>query len=296
MFIDMIPKVYDSERVEQIIGQDGMEQLVGINQVMDDDTVMNDLRKGTYNVTVTIGPNYQTARQEALATLIDAAEVMPQVAQFAPDLLVKNIDSPDAQEMARRLRIPLIWQQIIQPTEEEKKTLPPKPNDPTKQLEQSLLQAKVRDMAARAVNTEGRAQTNPIEAQHLIYKTAGAHLGNLKIAHEMGNDAAAAQAEQQAASADLQQQQQQGQQDLQQQDQQHQQDIMQQGQQHQVDLGQQMQAHAADMAREEQKHTRAMARAHELHQQKLKHTDELHAKKLEQAKALAAAKPKKKAA
>ena len=39
---------------------------------------MNDLKKGSYDVTVTIGPSYQTARQETLATLIDAAEAMPQ--------------------------------------------------------------------------------------------------------------------------------------------------------------------------------------------------------------------------
>ena len=298
MFIDMIPTIYDSERVEQIIGQDGIEQMVGINQVMDDNTILNDLKKGTYNVTVTIGPNYQTARQEALATLIDAAEVMPQVAQFAPDLLVKNIDSPDAQEMARRLRIPLIWQGIIKPTEEEQKTgaIPPKPNDPTKQLETSLLQAKVRDMTARATNTEGRAQTNGLEAEHLMYKTAGAHLGNLKIAHEIGNDGLAAQAEAQASQAELQQQQQQGQQDLQQAQAQGQQQLQQGQQQHIMDMGQQHRIHLAEQAREDEKHKRGMARDHERHQQKLKHADELHAKKVQQTQQLAAMKPKKKAA
>ncbi len=298
MFVDMIPTVYDSERIEQIIGVDGMEKLVGINQVMDDDTIMNDLRKGTYNVTVTIGPNYQTARQEALATMIDAAEAMPQIAQFCPDLLTKNLDSPDAQEMSRRLRIPLIWQGVIQPTAEEQKSgaIPPKPQDPTKQLETQLLDAKVKDMQARAVNTQGRAQTNPLEQQHLLYKTAGAHLANLKLAHDMGNDRVAAQAEQQAAAVEQQQNQQQGQQDLQQQQAQGQQDLQQQGNQHVMDMTTQAHQHAAEMSRDEAKHTRQMARDHERHTQKLKHADEMHAKKLEQAKQLAAMKPKKKAA
>lgn len=298
MFIDMIPTVYDSERVEQIIGVDGVEKLVGINQVMEDDTIINDLKKGTYNVTVTIGPNYQTARQEALATMIDAAEAMPAIAQFCPDLLTKNLDSPDAVEMSRRLRIPLIWQGIIKPTDEETKTgaIPPKPQDPTKQLETQLLTAKVQDMTARAKNTQGRADTNPIEAQHLVYKTAGAHLANLKLAHEMGNDKVAAQAEQQTAALEQQQQQAEGQQNLQQQQAEGQQDLQQQGNQHMLDMATQTHAHAADMARGEAKHKREMERDHEKHQQKLKHTDELHAKKLEQARTMAALKPKKKAA
>jgi Phage P22-like portal protein len=307
MFVDMIPHTYDAERTEIIIGHDGMEKLVGLNQVMDDETVMNDLKKGAYDVTVTIGPSYQTARQETLATLIDAAEAMPMVSQFCPDLLVKNIDSPDAQEMARRLRIPLIKQGIIQPTTEEKKAgIVQAPPDPAQQLQLQLLKAKTEDMTGRAAITTSRAQVAPLEQHKLIYEVAGKHLGNLKMAHEMGNDQVAAQAEQQAAAFEQQQTQQQGQQDLQQGQQQHQQqmqqgqqqhaaDIDQQTQQHAADLAMQAQAHGHELARTEDAHRRELQRTTEKHQLALKHAGEMHTQKLAQAKALAAVKPKKSA-
>lgn len=298
MFIDMIPSVYDSERVEQIIGKDGVEQMVGINQVMQDDTIMNDLKAGTYSVAVTVGPNYQTARQEALATLIDAAEVMPQIAQFAPDLLVRNIDSPETQELSRRLRIPLIQQGIIQPNEDEKKpgAVPPKPQDPVKQLEQALLQAKVTDTQAKGQIAQGRAQASHLEGERLVYETAGKHLANIKLAKDIGDSSLAAQAEQQAAQLDMQNQQAQGQQDLQQQQAQGQQDMQQQTQQHALDMSAQVHQHAGDLQRADQLHQKTLTHTQEQHAQKLKHQGELHEQKLAHAKALAALKPKKKAA
>lgn len=283
--IDMIPSVYDAERIVRIIGQDGMEKLVTINEESGDGDILNDLKKGSYDVTVTIGPNYQTARQEMLATMIDASESIPAVAQLCPDLLVKNIDSPDAAEMARRLRIPLIQQGVIQPTEAEKKTVPPKQEDPTEQLNTQLLAAKVKEMQARAVNTQGRADTNNIEKEKLAYTAANKHLANVKLAKEIGNMDLAAQAEATAAGQDQQQAQAEGQQQLQQDQQQHQQG-----------MGQDAQAHAAEMSRQDEIHKRTMARADEAHAQKVKHADELHAKKLAHAKAVAALKPKKPAA
>lgn len=305
MMIDMIPTVYDAERIEQIIGSDGMEKMVDINKIMEDGTTLiNDLKAGSYNVTVTIGPNYQTARQETLATLIDAAEAMPAVAQFCPDLLVKNIDSPDAMEMARRLRIPLIWQGIIKPTPAEQQAgVPDQPKDPAKELEQALNQAKLKKMAADATNSEGKAQTNPLEQERLAYKTANQHLANIKLAKDIGSMDLAAQAEAQAMQTD----QQQAQQDQQQSQQQHAQGMQQDQQQHGLDIAQQVHAHAADqeietnrhqatMSRDEQKHQRDLARAAEKHALAMKHQQEKHAAQLEHAKKLAASKPKKKAA
>ena len=288
MFIDMIPTVYDSERVERIIGHDGVEKMIGINQILENDTVINDLKAGSYDVTVTIGPTFQTARQETLATLIDAASAMPQVAQFCPDLLVKNIDSPDAQEMARRLRIPLIWQGIVQPSESERTGgVPPKPQNQQQQLEQQLLQAKVADMMGKAQIAQSRAQSSGIEQHKLMLETAGKHLGNLKTASDIGDASLAAQAEAQAAG-----------QELQQNAQAHAQDMQQQGNQHVLDLNQQQQVHAADLQRADEVHRRELARMTEKHQLEIKHAGEKHEQALAQAKALAAAKPvaKKKAA
>lgn len=199
MMVDMIPSTYDAERVERIIGQDGIEKMVTLNGDGSDneDNIIHDLAQGSYDCKVTIGPSYQTARQETLATLIDAAETIPQVAQLCPDLLAKNIDSPDADEMARRLRIPLIQQGIVQPTEQEKRFLPPPPQpDPEKVAKANLAEAKVKSANAAAVIAQSKAQNAPLEAHKQVVEAAGKHLDNLLKAKDLDQPQAAEQAEQ----------------------------------------------------------------------------------------------------
>ncbi len=309
MMIDMIPTVYDAERVERIVGADDTEKLVQLNKMHKDDhgnDIIYDLKTGAYDVTVTIGPSYQTARQETLATLIDAAQSIPSVAQFCPDLLVKNIDSPDAQEMARRLRIPLIKQGVIKPTEGEKAAGLPPP-DPVQQANQQMLMAKAQKMVADAKIAGSKAGNVGLETEHLGLKVAGQHLGNLKVAHEIGNDNAAAQAEAQVSQQEMQQQQAQGQQDLRQQSQAHAQDLQHQQQQQQLDLQQQGQQHILDATTQAHEHTlgmvtaarehqQAIQHANEMHELKKKHAGELNEQKVQHARALAAVKPKKSSA
>jgi hypothetical protein len=305
MMVDMIPSVYDAERVERTIGHDGIEKLITINQTMDGGDIINDLKKGSYDVTTTIGPSYQTARQETLQALIDASEAIPTVAQFCPDLLVANIDSPDAQEMARRLRIPLIQQGIVMPTESEKKTVPkPPPPDPMIQLEQQLAQAKLTGMSSKNQVDASRAQMSGVEQHKLMLETAGRHLANIKMVGDTKN---AAQAGQDAAAAEAQERQQdhqESQQDLQQTAQKHaqaqaqgqqqqQQALQQQAQNHVADLSDQARNHVLDLHRQSEAHRHEVSRTQEKHAQAIKHAEEKHAQALKHAKALAAATPKK---
>jgi hypothetical protein len=162
--------------------------------------IINDLKKGKYDCTVTIGPSFQTARQETLQTLIDAAGAIPAVAQLCPDLLAKNIDSPDAAEMARRLRIPLIQQGIIQPTEQEAKQVPQKQPDPMQQLEMSIATSKAQRGAAEARIAVSKASASHLEGERLMYETAGKHLANLLAAKKLGEPTAAQEAESIATS------------------------------------------------------------------------------------------------
>jgi hypothetical protein len=195
LFIDMIPTVYDTERVIRILGADFSEQVARINQENPEDAgnLINDLKKGRYDVTVTIGPNFQTQRQETLQILLEAAESIPLVAQYCPDLLAKNLDSPDAHEMARRLRIPLIQQGIVKPSEGEN-VPPPKP-DPMKQLEQALAQAKLQKLGADTTIAQSKAGMSHMEGLRVMYETAGRHLANELAAKKLREPGAAEEAE-----------------------------------------------------------------------------------------------------
>lgn len=290
--IDMIPTIYDAERVVRIVGNDEIEKMVKIN-TQDDESgdIIHDLKRGAYSCKVNIGPSYQTARQEALATLIDAAEAIPMVAQFAPDLLAKNIDIPDADELTRRLRIPLIKQGIVQPTDQEKQNMPQPQPSPQEQMQKAQLQRELalarRDTAAADIQ-EHKAGWLPIETHKLMYETAGKHLSNLKTGADLGSAQIAQQAEaqsgmddHQANMADLAHKQVSGMQNL-----------HQANQQHTADQARQDEIHRMDMERQDQAHKAEMRRTHEKHQQGLQHAKELGEAKVAQAKAIAAAKPK----
>jgi len=112
--IDLAPKIYDTERIARIIGEDGEVALARVNpqqaepvrKIVDEDGVV--LEKiynfgvGKYDVCVTTGPSYMTKRQEALEGMSVLLQSNPQLWQVAGDLFVKNMDWPGAQEMSKR--------------------------------------------------------------------------------------------------------------------------------------------------------------------------------------------------
>jgi hypothetical protein len=112
--VDMIPKIYDTERIARIVGLDGEVEMVKINpeqpepvkEIRDETGLL--IEKiynpgvGTYDVVVTTGPSYMTKRQESLDAMSQLLQGNPQLWAVAGDLFVKNMDWPGAQEMAAR--------------------------------------------------------------------------------------------------------------------------------------------------------------------------------------------------
>ena len=114
--VDLIPKIYDTQRIARIIGIDGETKNVRIdpNQPMPVRKVVDDqgivIEKiynpsvGKYDVIVTTGPSYMTKRQESMEAMSQILQGNPQLWAVAGDLFVKNMDWPGAQEMAKRLQ------------------------------------------------------------------------------------------------------------------------------------------------------------------------------------------------
>jgi hypothetical protein len=112
--VDLIPKIYDTERVARIIGLDGEVGMVKINPMQPEP--VREIRDqnggviekiynpsvGVYDVCVTTGPGYMTKRQEALDAMSMLLQSNPQLWTVAGDLFIKNMDWPGAQEMAAR--------------------------------------------------------------------------------------------------------------------------------------------------------------------------------------------------
>lgn len=106
VLVEKIPLIYDTPRAARIIGEDGEQKIVLLNQIFEENGQQKqfNLSAGKYDVTVDTGPSFQTKRQEALASMGELTRAYPQFAQFAGDLMVKSMDWPGASEIAERLK------------------------------------------------------------------------------------------------------------------------------------------------------------------------------------------------
>ena len=113
--VDMIPKIYDTQRIARIVGLDGEVSMVKLNpdqpepvkKIQDENGIV--LEKiynpnvGKYDVVVTTGPSYSTRRQETREEMAQLLQGNPALMQIAGDLFVKAMDWPGADELAKRL-------------------------------------------------------------------------------------------------------------------------------------------------------------------------------------------------
>jgi hypothetical protein len=124
IILDLIPKIYDSQRVMRIIGADGKADLVNINEPKQDAqgvyTIMHDMTVGEYDVVMDTGPGYNSKRQEAVEAMVDMLKVDPALMQQAGDLIFRNMDFPGADIIADRLAAANPMAQI-----DEKSPVPP---------------------------------------------------------------------------------------------------------------------------------------------------------------------------
>jgi hypothetical protein len=101
--LDLIPKIYDTERVMRIIGDDGKPELLTINQVDSVGRVLNDISVGQYDVVMETGPGYNSKRQEAVDNMLPLLSAAPDLMKVAGDLVFRNMDWPGADIIADRL-------------------------------------------------------------------------------------------------------------------------------------------------------------------------------------------------
>jgi hypothetical protein len=112
--VDLIPKIYDTQRVARIINVEGEVQMARINpaqpeavrRIVDEQGIeimkIYNPNVGTYDVHVSSGPSYMTRKQEAMDTMGQILQTNPALWGVAGDLFVKNMDWPGAETMAKR--------------------------------------------------------------------------------------------------------------------------------------------------------------------------------------------------
>lgn len=148
LLVDLIPKVYDTERELRVLGSDGIEDYKRVNRVvldgMGNEVKVNDLSMGRYDVTVTIGPSFTTRRQEASEIYGQMMQSNPEIFGIAGDLIFKSMDLPYAEDIADRLQVMLPPQ--IQQMLNSEQEVPPEVQMMMQQAQQAM--AQVEEQAA----------------------------------------------------------------------------------------------------------------------------------------------------
>lgn len=141
---EMIPRVYDTERVMALMTPDEGMKNITVNEQKDayGEQVENDIRKGTYEVRLKPGPSFEGQKQEALQSLREVLQADPTSFNLIADLYADNLPLANTIEIKNRLktRVP---PQIIEAGKTGK--MPPQsgpsPEEQAVQIQQQAAQA-----------------------------------------------------------------------------------------------------------------------------------------------------------
>lgn len=171
ILVALIPKIYDTNRVVRILGEDDAEEFVELNAPLEDGStatlvkdkggvvVYPNLELGKYDVEVVTGPSHATKRLEAADAMIQFTQAVPQAGAVIADLVAKNMDWPGADQIAERL----------------KKVLPPGLADDEEEMTPEQMQARqaAQQQAAMAQQIAlAKAQADIAKAQASAAKDA----------------------------------------------------------------------------------------------------------------------------
>lgn len=147
IMLDLIPHIYNNERVIRIMGEDNaIEGYAKINGMMPTGEVLNDISVGQFDLVVTTGPAYATKRMEAADKLMQLVQAAPQIAGVASDIIVQSLDVPNGDKLAERLKMllpPGVDPEVDQQRQAMQQQLTGGQPDPMQELQQRGATAEV---------------------------------------------------------------------------------------------------------------------------------------------------------
>jgi preprotein translocase subunit SecD len=195
IILDMIPTVYDTRRIARILGEDNAEEFATVDpqlpaayqEVQGDDGKTLKLFNpnfGSYDVVVTTGPSFTTRRVEAFEAMSQMTQANPQLWQVIGDQLVRNMDWPGAEDMAKRLKLTLLPQiQQMLGEQGEQTKIPPQVQLQIDQMGQQLQQLgqALENAAAEADKTRNEAAELSLDGERVEIEKYRAETERLKV-------------------------------------------------------------------------------------------------------------------
>ena len=185
--VDMIPRVYNTQRQARIVSDDGSQDFVGIDpdmkqplqreKVRGTDAMGNptliDGQKivainpsvGAYDVRVKTGPAYTTLREESAEQLANLFQASPQLVPILGDIWVSMQDWPQAEKAAKRLAM-MLPPQIQHAEADGGAQVPPEVAQQMAQMQQQMQQLQQQLQQAQAEGDAVRQRAAEADMQH----------------------------------------------------------------------------------------------------------------------------------
>ena len=181
ILVDMIPRIYDTQRMVRILGEDGQEKMETINQMVmtaNGPQTYNDMTVGRYDVNVSVGPSYSAKREETQQGLQSLLQAVPGAAQLIGDLYVSTMEWEHADRAAERLR-KMLPPGVAEESDEE--MTPEQMQAKQMQMQQAQIEAQMQQEAqaiakakaeAEAAEAQGKARKANAEADTIEFDLA----------------------------------------------------------------------------------------------------------------------------
>lgn len=202
ILVDVIPRIYDTQRVVRVLGEDGSVESAELNPDLEApmverrDNAGNVIAKiynptiGKYDVTISTGPAYTTKRQEAADFMSQVSQSNPQLMPLIGDLMFKAMDMPFAEEISERLKL-MLPPQILEHEKNEAGQQPPQippqvqqamqhAGQQIEQLQQALMQAQ-QQLDAAAADTQNEQVKLSIDARKVAVEEYKAETDRLSV-------------------------------------------------------------------------------------------------------------------
>jgi len=127
ILLDLVLAVDKPKKWLNLAAEDGeitTQEMGGVMKLRDGKEVTAVLQEGHYGIVVKAGVNYTTRREQTTEVLAQIGQSYPTIAQFGADLVAKNLDIPEADMMADRMRASMEKQGLIEPKDQGPQQIP----------------------------------------------------------------------------------------------------------------------------------------------------------------------------
>jgi hypothetical protein len=166
---EMIPRVYDSERVITLMMPDEGIKNITVNKQMDEygELIENDIRKGTYEVRLKAGPSFEGQKEQALQSLREVLQADPETFKLIADLYADNLPLANNLEIKNRLKT-IVPPEIIQAGKTGK--MPHESGQPTPEqmMMQQQMQMQQMQMQLQAKEVQIKEEEIKLKQQKII--------------------------------------------------------------------------------------------------------------------------------